>query len=162
MKASWMVPCAAALLLALAPSVRADGRAEKKSPKRALSRFQDEKKGEAKGKGEEKAEINEKGFAHKDYANSHLDLGYYTPCCDYPWCRYGQYERLREAPHPTLEFYCPPVSTKLNYPELYPSARHAGGAVINTYPCPDLTRGHVHTYPEEEEEGKGELKGGKG
>ena len=38
-----------------------------------------------------------------------------------------------------------------------------GGAVINTYPCPDLSRGHVHTYSAgEEEEEKGELKGGKG
>ena len=88
---------------------------------------------------------------------------YYTPPCDYPWCRYGRYERFREAPHPTLEFYCPPVSTKLNYPELYPSTRHVGGAVINTYPCPELGHGHIRAGGGGgEEEEKGEEKGGKG
>jgi hypothetical protein len=74
-------------------------------------------------------------YTNLDYSESHLQSHFFKPVCDYPWTRRFPPRRMdhREPPHPTLEFFCPPVTTYLYYPELYPRSYHAGGTLNVDY-----------------------------
>jgi hypothetical protein len=89
------------------------------------------------GKGEMKSVKGEEVYSHTDFSESSLESHWYQPLCDYPWTRdcigmsedsYFDTRQGRMAPHPSLEFYCVPVTTHLCYPELYPDSWHAGMA----------------------------------
>jgi hypothetical protein len=124
-----------ALLIGLGPAARADRRGHHRNRVNLVraSIQDDQGKGEMKptgeGKGEEKSVKGEEVYTHTDYSESSLESHWYQPLCDYPWTRkYIQSREDRMAPHPSLEFYCVPVTTHLYYPELYPDSGHAGMA----------------------------------
>jgi hypothetical protein len=138
-KAILAVPCLALLLAALAPAAQAD-RKHPRKPRKTFVRLQDGKMDavvvegkDEKGGVDECDPCNEKGFPHKDYSEDSLRLGYFMPICDYPWARTLRFERFRHAPDRTLEYFCPPVSTHLYYPELYPRSYVAGGSLNIDY-----------------------------
>src|SRR5436190_24287144 len=135
-KAHWIVPCAVALLIGLGPAARADRRGHGKNRVNLVrGHVQDDQgKGEMKpegkeeGKGEAKGKNEDIVYTHTDYSESYLESHWYQPLCDYPWTRkLIQSREDRMAPHPSLQFYCVPVTTHLYYPELYPRNWHAGG-----------------------------------
>jgi hypothetical protein len=135
-KAILAVPCLALLLTALAPAAQAD-RKHPRRPRKSYVRLQDGKMDavvvDGKGDEEKGDECEPKGFGHKDYADDSLRLGYFDPICDYPWARTLRFERFRMAPDRSLEFFCPPLSTHLYYPELYPRSYVAGGSMNIDY-----------------------------
>src|SRR5438105_9200185 len=121
-----------ALLIGLAPAARADRRGHGKNRVnlvRAPAK-DDQEKGEMKPEGKEESKGSEDVvYTHTDYSESYLESHWYQPLCDYPWTRkYIQSRQDRMAPHPSLQFYCVPVTTHLYYPELYPDSLHAGMA----------------------------------
>ena len=129
-KAHWILPCAVALLIGLAPAARADRRGHGKNRVNLVrtASQDDQGKGEMKPEGKEESKASEDVvYTHTDYSESYLESHWYQPLCDYPWTRkYIQSPADRMAPHPSLQFYCVPVTTHLYYPELYPDSHHAG------------------------------------
>jgi hypothetical protein len=131
----WCLPIALAFLAGLAPDASAAPRHAGKAVRLARAQAKDDaKSGKTDdGKGEKGVEPEDVDlrYTNRDYSDSSLYADWFMPLCDYPWTRTYTFERFRR-PEPmgtTLDFFCPPVTTHLYYPELYPRQRPAGGTL---------------------------------